>query len=158
MAHIEVQSGLRFCCFFIATIISVERAGTVLAQGQQAAAVPGAEPLAEVRREAGGVPGFGATPLAERPTSDPGRITQESPGAVTTPGSAATAYNAPDISELLSRSSQDTSVQLQFRNGVFGDLPVRGLHVGHLITICSGGDFLPNRQDIYSATESIDTV
>ncbi|MBL8821937.1 MAG: TonB-dependent receptor [Planctomycetia bacterium] len=71
-------------------------------------------------------------------------------------GQAASAVNAGDVGEFLSKSSNSVGVDIQQRNGVSADPRVRGYRVGQLVTMGDGAFYFPVRQDLDTAISKFD--
>jgi outer membrane receptor protein involved in Fe transport len=97
----------------------------------------------------GGLEAAAPSPTATNPTQTPG-------GQIIPGGASATAYNAPDVGRLLTRSDESLGIQNQFRNAVIADPRIRGYHVGQITTYGDGGYFVPARLDLDTIVSKFD--
>lgn len=73
-------------------------------------------------------------------------------------GQAGQALAAPDVSDLLSKSSASTGVEVQRRNAVIGDPRIRGWRTGQYAVYGDGGEFSPARLDLDTAVSKFDAT
>lgn len=99
-------------------------------------------------------------PTAGAPTNS--RTTDAAPAGATTSsvtgagGAAGAAINAPDVSDLLSKSTATTGLDIQRRNPIVADLHLRGLRSTQYNAYADGGYFIPSRLDLDSVVSRFD--
>lgn len=106
------------------------------------------------------IPAIGPQGLIPPSTpSDPTRAAEAAStpsGNLVTGGPSASAYNAPDVGRLLTKSDESLGIQTQFRSAVITDPRVRGYHVGQVTTYGDGGYFVPARIDLDTIVSKFD--
>lgn len=115
------------------------RFGSDTSTGSQGLLLPGAS-----------APGTNANSRVENTTS----VGAESVNA--SGGQGASAVNAGDVGEFLSKSANSVGVDIQQRNAVSADPRVRGYRVGQLVTMGDGAFYFPVRQDLDTAISKFD--
>lgn len=71
-------------------------------------------------------------------------------------GAGASAVNAQDVGEFLTKSANSGGIDIQQRNAISSDPRVRGYRVGQLVTIGDGAFFFQVRQDLDTAISKFD--